>query len=290
MLRQKTTQANIDPNLSILKLRPVPMTPNASPGAAASAPQATPEVSLDMQVRLKTEDGQLLLLLPSETNTSEVPTASASTWTELWQQLKVRLNAGERFWQANAEVQLMANDRLLDIRQLQEIAEALLEVELQLKRVHTNRRQTAVAAATAGYCVEQQPLVSSLLSKASREKPQSLAEPLYLQMTVRSGVEIRHPGTVILLGDVNPGGSVIAGGDILVWGRLRGVVHAGAGGNTKSVIMTLQMEPMVIRIAKYVARGPETSPAQFFPEVAYVTDKGIRIGRASDLDKSQLTG
>ncbi|MBD0393692.1 MAG: septum site-determining protein MinC [Microcoleus sp. C1-bin4] len=265
------------------------MTPDATAGAtSAPATQSTPEVSLELQVRLKTEDGQLLLLLPPETN-SEPATASASTWTELWQQLKVRLNGGERFWQPNAEVQLMGNDRLLDIRQLQEIASALEEVELQLKRVHTNRRQTAVAAATAGYCVEQQPPVSSL-NKATAEKPQSLAEPLYLQMTVRSGVEIRHPGTVVLLGDVNPGGSVIAGGDILVWGRLRGVVHAGAAGNTKSVIMTLQMEPMVIRIAKYVARGPETSPAQFFPEVAYVTPQGIRIGRASDFDKSQLVG
>ncbi|NJK68860.1 MAG: septum site-determining protein MinC [Microcoleus sp. CSU_2_2] len=264
------------------------MTPDASSRAAATpAPQETPEVSLELQVRLKTEDGQLLLLLPPETNIGESATAAASTWTELWQQLKVRLNAGERFWQANAEVQLMASDRLLDIRQLQEIAEALSEVELQLKRVHTSRRQTAVAAATVGYCVEQQPPVSSL-NQAQAQKPQSLAEPLYLQMTVRSGVEIRHPGTVIVFGDVNPGGSVIAGGDILVWGRLRGIVHAGAGGNTKSLIMTLQMEPMVIRIAKYVARGPETSPTQFFPEVAYVTPQGIRIGRASDFDKTQL--
>jgi septum site-determining protein MinC len=264
-----------------------PMTPDASTAAAAATPQSTPEVSLDLQVRLKTEDGQLLLLLPPETN-NEPGTGTASTWTELCQQLKVRLNAGERFWQPNAEVQLMGSDRLLDIRQLQEIADALLEAELQLKRVHTSRRQTAVAAATAGYSVEQQPPVSTLSKSA--DKPQSLAEPLYLQMTVRSGVEIRHPGTIVLLGDVNPGGSVVAGGDILVWGRLRGVVHAGAGGNTNSVIMTLQMEPMVIRIAKYVARGPEASPAQFFPEVAYVTPQGIRIGRASDFDKSQLMG
>ncbi|MCC3405064.1 MAG: septum site-determining protein MinC [Microcoleus sp. PH2017_10_PVI_O_A] len=263
------------------------MTPDASAGAAAPTPQSTPEVSLDLQVRLKTEDGQLLLLLPPETN-NEPATGTASTWTELCQQLKLRLNAGERFWQPNAEVQLMGSDRLLDIRQLQEIAGALLEAELQLKRVHTSRRQTAVAAATAGYSVEQQPPVSTLAKSA--EKPQSLAEPLYLQMTVRSGQEIRHPGTIVLLGDVNPGGSVVAGGDILVWGRLRGVVHAGAGGNTNSVIMALQMEPMVIRIAKYVARGPETSPAQFFPEVAYVTPQGIRIGRASDFDKSQLIG
>jgi septum site-determining protein MinC len=107
-------------------------------------------------------------------------------------------------------------------------------------------------------------------------------------MTIRSGVEIRHPGTVIILGDVNPGGSVVAQGDILVWGRLRGVVHAGASGNAQSVIMTLQMEPMLIRIAEYVARGPENQPTQFYPEVAYVTRQGIRISRSSDFDKSQL--
>ncbi|HLO48162.1 MAG TPA: septum site-determining protein MinC [Kamptonema sp.] len=262
------------------------MTTDASSSAALTPDTSTPEVSFNLQVRLKSEEGHLLLLLPAETST-EVATSTATTWNELWQQLKVRLSAGERFWRPNTEVHLMANDRLLDVRQLQAIADALCEVELQLKRVHTTRRQTAVAAATAGYAVEQQSSVASL-NKTPSEKASSLAEPLYLQMTIRSGVEIRHPGTVIILGDVNPGGSVVAQGDILVWGRLRGVVHAGAGGNAKSVIMTLQMEPMMIRIAEYVARGPENQPTQFYPEVAYVTPQGIRISRASDFDKSQL--
>jgi septum site-determining protein MinC len=75
----------------------------------------------------------------------------------MWQELKIRLNAGERFWQTNAEVDLMAGDRLLDVRQLQAIANALSEVDLQLKRVYTNRRQTAVAAATVGYSVNSNP-------------------------------------------------------------------------------------------------------------------------------------
>jgi len=245
-----------------------------------------PEVSFNLQVHLKNENGRLLLLLPPET-ASESATITATTWTEMWQELKVRLNAGERFWQTNAEVDLMAGDRLLDVRQLQAIANALSEVDLQLKRVYTNRRQTAVAAATVGYSVEQQSVVTPL-QKTTSAKVYSTAEPLYLQMTIRSGVEIRHPGTVIILGDVNPGGSVVAQGDILVWGRLRGVVHAGASGNAQSVIMTLQMEPMLIRIAEYVARGPENQPAQFYPEVAYVTRQGIRISRTTDFDKSQL--
>lgn len=261
------------------------MTPDASSPATTVPPSPpVPDHALNLQVRLKSETDRLLLLLPPEHGSND--RAHPATWTELWQQLKIRLSAGERFWQSNTEVHLMAGDRLLDLRQLQSIAEALSDVELQLKRVHTSRRQTAVAAATAGYSVEQQSVAP--LSQPAPEKNTSLAEPLYVQMTVRSGVEIRHPGTVVILGDVNPGGSVVAFGDILVWGRLRGTVHAGAAGNAKSLIVTLQMEPMLIRIANHVARGPETPPAQFYPEVAYVTPSGIRISRVADFDKSQL--
>ncbi|MGK7921379.1 MAG: septum site-determining protein MinC [Trichodesmium sp.] len=251
---------------------------------STSIPEVNPEVNTELQVRLKTEEGKLLLLLPPESNNSEIENPIAMTWKEIWQQLKQRLKAGERFWQPKTEVKLIAFERLLDTRQLQEIAEALLEVELELTIVQTSRRQTAVAAVTAGYSVEQKSTLNTL-NKTPQEKVQSLAEPLYLQMTVRSGADIRHPGTVIILGDVNPGGSVIADGDIIIWGRLRGVVHAGAKGNSKSVIMSLQMEPTLIRIAEQVARGPEKAPAQFYPEVAYIVDQGIRISRAVDFSK-----
>ncbi|HBE30931.1 MAG TPA: septum site-determining protein MinC, partial [Cyanobacteria bacterium UBA11368] len=101
------------------------------------------------------------------------------------------------------------------------------------------------------------------------------------------GMEIRHPGTVVILGDLNPGSMVVADGDILVWGRLRGVAHAGAKGNTGCLIMALQMEPTQLRIADYLARAPEKPPAQFFPEVAYVTPTGIRIAKAAGFTRPQ---
>lgn len=236
-----------------------------------------------LQVRLKSESGRLVLTLPSETESA----AAGNSWSDIWLQLKQRLQGGDRFWQPNTTVVLMAADRLLDGRQLQAIADALLEVQLQLKRVYTSRRQTAVAAATAGYCVEQAPPVSAL-NASPVVSPIPLAEPLYLQMTVRSGVEIRHKGTVVLLGDLNPGGILVADGDILVWGRLRGVAHAGASGNSKCLIAALQMEPTQLRIADFVARAPTTMPTQFYPEVAYVTDEGIRITKAADFSKSQF--
>jgi septum site-determining protein MinC len=245
-------------------------------------PVSEPVVDPQTQVRLKTEGKRLLLILPPEGEK-----ASVSNWSDLWQQLKQRLNGTERFWQGQATVHLMAQDRLLDGQKLQAIADALSSIELQLVRVHTSRRQTAVAAATAGYCVEQQqPKLS--LNKAPQATGTLLTEPLYLQITVRSGVAIRHPGTIVVLGDINPGGEVVADGDIFIWGRLRGVAHAGANGNRNCRIMALQMEPTQLRIAEAVARAPQTPPAQFHPEVAYVTSEGIRITKATDFAKTHL--
>jgi len=66
------------------------------------------------------------------------------------------------------------------------------------------------------------------------------------------------------------------------------VAHAGASGNTQCRIMALQMEPTQLRIAESVARAPEKPPAQYYPEVAYVTHEGIRIARSVDFAKTQL--
>lgn len=232
------------------------------------------------QPRFKTKDGKLLLILPSEPESKNGESPTMNNWGDIWQAMKQRLNGGLRFWQPNTPVYLMAQDRLLDVRQLQAIADALSDAQLYLSRVYTSRRQTAVAASTAGYSVEQ--LTNPIgFNSTETAKGQPLAEPLYLENTIRSGVEIRHEGTVIIRGDVNPGGSIVADGDILVWGRLRGIVHAGAKGNNQALIMALEMEPTQIRIGDYVARAPE-SPPEFYPEVAYVFSDGIRITGAVD--------
>ena len=230
-----------------------------------------------LQIRLKNEDGVVKLILPTE---AETP-ASAS-WNDLSEQLQQRLQAGKRFWQPLTAVHLIAKDRLLDARQLQAINQALTEAALQLQLVTTSRRQTAVAAATAGYSVTQQSTIAPIVPIATESTP-ILAEPIYLQMTVRSGMDIRHQGNVIIMGDVNPGGEIFAAGDIIVWGRLRGVAHAGYPNNPQCLIMALQMEPTQLRIADRVARAPETPPPQFEPEIAYVTPQGIRIARAIDM-------
>ena len=239
------------------------------------SPNYTP-VNCSSQIRLKSEGEKVLLILPSVADTE-----TKGDWTQIWQDWKYRLRSMEKSWQAGTSVHLIAKDRLLDSRQFQEIFESLREVELELKRVITSRRQTAVAAATAGYSVEQ----GDNLSLTTSEQIQT-TEPLYLQTTVRSGMEIRHPGTLIIHGDLNPGAIAIASGDILVWGCLRGLAHAGAEGSRESTIMALRMQPTQLRIADLVARPPESPPAQVEAEVAYITPQGICLGKAVNFAKN----
>ncbi|WP_448573457.1 septum site-determining protein MinC, partial [Trichothermofontia sp.] len=284
--------------------------PVATPDTEAKEPEAT---VLPSQVHIEAVGDHLRLIFPPDGGLSGQPDSLPLSWPELWQQFQLRLQGGDRFWQPQTPVHLVSHNRLLDARQLQEIADALATYQLTLVRISTNRRQTAVAAATAGYSVDQMATIAQMGkpviglgrgteagaseagTKASRETGAdttgetaiALADPLYLQTTIRSGAEIRHPGSVIILGDLNPGSSVVADGDILVWGNLRGVVHAGARGNTQCQIMALRMEPTQIRIADVVAKAPTRAPTEYYPEVAYIASGGIRISKVADYLKGQ---
>ncbi|MEL7522599.1 MAG: septum site-determining protein MinC, partial [Cyanobacteria bacterium J06553_1] len=268
----------IDFDNFILEIEPDPA------AAKEEALQTKPESNPNLQVQFKSERGRLLLLLPPAPEKSRNPVH----WEDLRQQLKRCLSGGERFLHPHTPVHLIGRDRLLDSQQIQEIDALLSEAQLPLKRIYTSRRQTAVAASTAGYSVEQQTTLG-YLGQGQEASRQAMDEPLYLQTTLRSGVEVRHRGTVIVLGDANPGSSIVAEGDIFIWGRLRGVVHAGAGGNAQCRIMALHMQPTQLRIADQVARSPEDPPAQYQPEVAYIGPDGIRIAIASEFALADLS-
>ena len=82
-------------------------------------------------------------------------------------------------------------------------------------------------------------------------------EGILVRRTLRSGYSLQHGGHVVVIGDVNPGAEIIAGGDVVVWGRLRGMVHAGAQGNKEAVVCALELAPTQLRIAGYIAITPQ---------------------------------
>lgn len=268
---------------TILVDKKIDKTNNDSEVSGTNQPKETPPIDPNLQVRIKTEKGNLYIYLPSEIK--KEGSIISYAWSEIIQQIQQRLSGDSRSWDPNTPVRILTNDRLLDTTQIQELADILLQANLRLKRFYTKRRQTAVAVVTCGFSVEQQTAHQALMAETTTNL--LVADPMYVQMTLRSGTEIRHDGSVIVMGDMNPGSVVIADGDILVWGKLRGIVHAGAGGNAGSIVMAIQMQPSQIRIADFVARGPSNVPAQFFPEVAYVTPQGkISITQAQNFTRS----
>ena len=68
---------------------------------------------------------------------------------------------------------------------------------------------------------------------------------------LRAGETRRFAGHAVILGNVNPGAQVIAGGDVIVFGGLRGQVHAGASGNITATILAMSIAYPVLRIADY---------------------------------------
>ena len=113
---------------------------------------------------------------------------------------------------------------------------------------------------------------------------QTATDTLYLRQTLRSGQTVRYKGHIIIVGDAHAGSEITAGGDIVVWGELRGIAHAGAYGNYKAEIRAMKIEALQLRIADYIARRPDriyyhkdAADHLHSPEVARVADAEIKI-------------
>ncbi len=117
---------------------------------------------------------------------------------------------------------------------------------------------------------------ATLTGEGTRDVRES-DDTLFLRRTVRSGQAIHHPSNVVVLGDVNPGAEIVAGKDIIVWGVLRGMVHAGYPDNEGSVVCSLLLAPVQLRIAHLLSRPPEGLEVQPRPEVAAIRGEQIVV-------------
>ncbi len=94
---------------------------------------------------------------------------------------------------------------------------------------------------------------------------------------VRSGQKIMAESHLIIMGDVNPGGEVCAGGDILVLGSLCGTALAGqAEDKENSIILAFDFRPTQVQIAGVVAAGMSASAGKAI-EYAYVENGAIVV-------------
>jgi septum site-determining protein MinC len=117
-------------------------------------------------------------------------------------------------------------------------------------------------------------IVMNVITKKEAQAMKEEAEIVSVIQIVRSGQVLKVPGDLLLIGDVNPGGAIMAGGNIFVMGALKGLAHAGCYGNDQAVITASIMKPQQLRISEFLSRGPDqydTSEANAL-ECAYIDD------------------
>ncbi|MBD5558937.1 MAG: septum site-determining protein MinC [Clostridia bacterium] len=100
------------------------------------------------------------------------------------------------------------------------------------------------------------------------------AESMFVHQTVRSGQRIECEGDVVIIGDVNAGAEVMAGGSIAVFGKLRGLAHAGCGGRRDVCVAAIHMCPKQLRLSGRVVSFDRERPDMQRAEVAELDDEG----------------
>ncbi|HLF26449.1 MAG TPA: septum site-determining protein MinC [Anaerolineae bacterium] len=211
-----------------------------------------------------------------------------SPWDHALTALEARLRQAPAFFKGG-RVALLVGPRTLTEADMRQARDLLARHDVTLWAIVGEEAETQRIASALGLDVIPQPRppappVESRTWEVAVEgdrEPIALAledwpdAGLVVRRTLRSGQTLRYPGSIAVIGDVNPGAEIIAGGDILVWGKLRGTVHAGALGNEGAIVCALDLAPTQIRIGSHISRSPDERRRKSRPEVARVRDGQI---------------
>lgn len=212
---------------------------------------------------------------------------------ELMAAFTSRLQNGEKFFRG-AHTSVDLGRRELATTELEALQQILASYDVKLEHLVSGSQTTRSAARQLGLNFKlpnshntRPPAPEQAEGeRAASGLPFDSAEALFMRRTLRSGQLIRHHADVCLLGDVNPGAEIIAGGSIVVWGSLRGAVHAGAIKNSdksgeeasSAIVCALQLNPMQLGIGDLMTHAPENGIiTPFGPEIAYISNGQIIV-------------
>lgn len=192
-------------------------------------------------------------------------------WEQQRAALIAQVAAQPSFFQG-ARLALDVASQVLRVNELVELRDQLSERGITLWAVISESPTTENTAQLLG-------LATRISKPRPEEERQFSVENLgeetamFLSRTLRSGTRIEFAGHVVVMGDVNQGAEIIAEGSVVIWGRLRGMIHAGSKGNRAAMICALDLSPTQLRIANEVsgALRPRESPG---PERARINENG----------------
>jgi septum site-determining protein MinC len=188
----------------------------------------------------------------------------AADFEEIFAQLQSKLLAANDFFSGRTVV-LVSPSWQLSGDEKGRLADLLAGYGLTCREAKAAKRRDELAAAAAA-CSEQEGYA---------------IKALVVNRTLRSGQKVAHDESVVVIGDVNPGAQVVAGGDIIILGACRGVAHAGAFGNQAATITANRILATQLRIAGLIARAPDELDKSAYVETARIKDGMVVIEPAN---------
>jgi septum site-determining protein MinC len=212
-------------------------------------------------------------------------TLGEGSWNELHQALLDHIDQQVDFLKGG-RLTLDVGNSILKATDMGQLTKEISDRGLTLWAVLSNSsvtERTAQAFGLATQIVRKRP---GQVKTGSELVVQSNEQAVLVRRTLRSGHSLQYAGHVVVIGDVNPGAEIVATGDVVVWGRLRGMVHAGAEGDEQVVVCALDLSPTQLRIGGQVAVTPKRR-GKPQPELARVMN-GQVIAETWDPRKEKL--
>jgi len=210
-----------------------------------STPKNTVQRAMPSKLKIKGIRDGLLITLPD------------GEWADVETQLLAHVREQAEFL-SGASLSIDVGNQIIHAAKLGKLRDQLADMGVSLRAVLSNSPKTESTAQALGLATRiSKPHPERVVRAQRQQRENSTQNAIVVERTLRSGVNIQHHGHVIIMGDVNPGAEVIAGGNVIVWGRLRGMVHAGAEGNENAYVCALVFEPTQLRIADQIAIPPK---------------------------------
>jgi septum site-determining protein MinC len=170
-----------------------------------------------------------------------------------------------------ARLAMDVGTQILKVNDLVDLRDRLSERNVALWAVISESPTTEQTSQLLGLATR----ISKPRPEEQRQVADSISDDtaLFINKTLRSGTRIEYPGHVVVMGDVNPGAEIVAEGNVIVWGRVRGMIHAGAKGDRSAFICALDLSANQLRIADEVSAmlKPQKDPK---PEIASINSEG----------------
>jgi septum site-determining protein MinC len=201
---------------------------------------------------------------------------------EIERELEEHLERSGKFF-AGAGVTLVVGARKLRDDDVHRIRQVLTTHALTIAEVRTSPGDSAPAPSPPLSAAPlYTPTAAAPMPRRRETSPEDGKIPrnnaLLIKGPLRSGQRIYAEDHLLVFGDVNPGAELIAGGDIMVMGVLRGVAHAGVPDNIAAIIAALSLKPTQLRIGHFISRSPEFQEKHDSgPEIARVDTEQIVV-------------